>query len=448
MADILREIEDKRHSIKHSINSILNIDEVCRENFHKPSGQKKLTLKTARRRLFKETLPREQRDHQPNSSLVGDRATIGDHNIQNNSVYSPLFGYHPTRQECNLPHYFSLIGYKLPTTQHHLQHQPSLVDYNNGRLFAPHFSFQADSCMSKTDNLQTQNRLTMLENRERNVDMLNQSVPHLNPNTLMFMTQRPQAWSSRETTTNNSMPRLLPSNTYSSLNNSPSSMCMRGVGKHSAVNHRQHQRWEAPLAVNHRQYQRWEDRLDMILNRPNSSLVHDRSADADRSANSSLVHDRSADADRSAEDSQDETHQQTSNHRATVQPVQLPIANSSAIAAPRRTEVTESDSEASVASTNSSNTYQRQVASVNLFADISSDCSPNSVHLAEPEEIRGATKFSCPECHQILGCESSLRRHMLIHEDVVYSCQLCGLEYKRQDSVRRHQRKYHPYHLL
>jgi len=68
----------------------------------------------------------------------------------------------------------------------------------------------------------------------------------------------------------------------------------------------------------------------------------------------------------------------------------------------------------------------------------------------EPARLAGtrppaaAAVFRCLKCKKSLSCERSLRRHMMTHEDVVHSCQLCGKEYTRTDSVLRHQKKYHP----
>jgi len=53
-------------------------------------------------------------------------------------------------------------------------------------------------------------------------------------------------------------------------------------------------------------------------------------------------------------------------------------------------------------------------------------------------------KRFCVICRKGLSHESSYRRHMLKHTDVMFTCEFCGKVFKRSDSVRRHERKHHP----
>jgi len=49
----------------------------------------------------------------------------------------------------------------------------------------------------------------------------------------------------------------------------------------------------------------------------------------------------------------------------------------------------------------------------------------------------------CTDPRRAFAHQSSLRRHMKTHDHVTFHCDVCGDEFTRRDSVRRHKRKYH-----
>jgi len=171
---------------------------------------------------------------------------------------------------------------------------------------------------------------------------------------------------------------------------------------------------------------------------------------------SSAVYVRSADEDRSSEKKRKETYQQTINYGRAFQAVDLRT-----LATPRSQDISGYAS-FTTATTNHFNSDHLQTRSMNTLPQIRSDYLQNVMSLEDQEQARPtagravaarpavarpaavAEVFLCVKCKKCLSCESSLRRHMMTHEDVVHACQLCGKEYTRTDSVLRHQKKYHP----
>lgn len=91
----------------------------------------------------------------------------------------------------------------------------------------------------------------------------------------------------------------------------------------------------------------------------------------------------------------------------------------------------------------------RVIVSEKLQDDLKSKFRDEAPQPPMEKEVGSSKAYQCPQCGSSFSGRGKLTRHMVVHSKLrSYKCTYCSKDYKRSDTLRRHQQSVHAANLI